>query len=185
MQAETIYRQILAVNPKSFDALRLLGVVQAQRKELEPAARTLREAIALEPRHPVAHFNYANVLRDLARSDEAIASYDKALALKPDYLDALNNRGNLLLDLKRFELALAAAIERSAKCDAEFRIFDVHGGVRCFVAKGRVMRDLSGTAIRIVGTMPEIPATVRRGRHKERTPDAEPHPRCGGRVPGL
>ncbi|MET0789946.1 MAG: EAL domain-containing protein [Polyangiaceae bacterium] len=64
------------------------------------------------------------------------------------------------LDRPRFELALADAIERSAECDAEFRVFDVHGVVRHFVAKGRVMRDSSGTAVRIVGTMQEIPAAV-------------------------
>ncbi len=76
------------------------------------------------------------------------------------------------LDRPRFELALAAAIERSAECDAEFRIFDVHGAVRCFVAKGRVMRDLSGTAIRIVGTMQEIPATVVTERRMRRQQSA-------------
>ena len=64
------------------------------------------------------------------------------------------------LDRPRFELALAGAIDRGAECDAEFRVFDVHGGVRYFVAKGRVMRDSSGAAVRIVGTMQEIPATV-------------------------
>jgi PAS fold. len=42
------------------------------------------------------------------------------------------------LDRPRFELALADAIERGAECDAEFRVFDVHGAFRCFVAKGRV-----------------------------------------------
>ena len=76
------------------------------------------------------------------------------------------------LDRPRFELALAAAIERSAKCDAEFRIFDVHGAVRCFVAKGRVMRDSSGTAIRVVGTMQEIPATVVTERRMRRQQSA-------------
>ncbi len=64
------------------------------------------------------------------------------------------------LDRPRFELALADAIERGAECDAEFRVFDVHGACRYFVAKGRVMRDSSGAAVRLVGTMQEIPAAV-------------------------
>ncbi|MET0917044.1 MAG: EAL domain-containing protein, partial [Burkholderiales bacterium] len=63
-------------------------------------------------------------------------------------------------DRPRFELALADAIERGAECDAEFRVFDVHGASRYFVAKGRVMRDSSGAAVRLVGTMQEIPAVV-------------------------
>ena len=64
------------------------------------------------------------------------------------------------LDRPRFELALAAAIDGGAECDAEFRVFDVHGAHRFFVAKGRVMRDSSGAAVRVVGTMQEIPAEV-------------------------
>ena len=64
------------------------------------------------------------------------------------------------LDRPRFESALADATERGAECDAEFRVFDVHGACRYFVAKGRVMRDSSGAAVRLVGTMQEIPAAV-------------------------
>jgi len=64
------------------------------------------------------------------------------------------------LDRPRFELALANAIERGAECDAEFRVLDIHGACRHFVAKGRVMRDSSGAAVRLVGTMQEIPAAV-------------------------
>jgi diguanylate cyclase (GGDEF)-like protein/PAS domain S-box-containing protein len=64
------------------------------------------------------------------------------------------------LDRPRFELALADAIERSAECDAEFQVFDVNGSLRCFVAKGHVMRDSSGAALRLVGTMQEIPPAV-------------------------
>ncbi|MET0203888.1 MAG: EAL domain-containing protein [Casimicrobiaceae bacterium] len=64
------------------------------------------------------------------------------------------------LDRPRFERALAEAIEHGAECDAEFCVFDVHGASRHFVAKGRVMRDSSGAAVRVVGTMQEIPAVV-------------------------
>jgi len=64
------------------------------------------------------------------------------------------------LDRPRFEFAVASAIERDAECDAEFQIFDVHGSLRSFMAKGRVMRDAGGAAIRLVGTMQEIPAAV-------------------------
>jgi diguanylate cyclase (GGDEF)-like protein/PAS domain S-box-containing protein len=64
------------------------------------------------------------------------------------------------LDRPRFELTLSEAMEHGDECDAEFRAFDVHGALRYFVAKGRVMRDSSGAAVRLVGTMQEIPATI-------------------------
>jgi len=64
------------------------------------------------------------------------------------------------LDQPRFQSALADAIEGGVECDAEFRVIDLHGACRYFVAKGRVMRDSSAAAVRLVGTMQEIPATV-------------------------
>jgi diguanylate cyclase (GGDEF)-like protein/PAS domain S-box-containing protein len=74
------------------------------------------------------------------------------------------------LDRPRFELALAYAIESGVECETEFRVFDVHGDLRHFVAKGRVMRDSTGAAVRVVGTMQEIPAaavTERRMRRQQ------------------
>jgi diguanylate cyclase (GGDEF)-like protein/PAS domain S-box-containing protein len=65
-----------------------------------------------------------------------------------------------LLDVPRLELVLDDAIQRGSQCDAEFRIADVHGGQRWFTIRGRVVRDASGAAIRIVGTMQEIAAAV-------------------------
>ena len=64
------------------------------------------------------------------------------------------------IDRPRFELALSEAFERGNECDVELRVLDIHGGLRWLVAKGRVMRNSSGAAIRVVGTMQEIPATV-------------------------
>jgi diguanylate cyclase (GGDEF)-like protein len=64
------------------------------------------------------------------------------------------------LDVPRLELVLADAIERGSECDAEFRVADLFGGQRWFTVKGRVMRDAAGSAVRVVGTMQEIPAAV-------------------------
>jgi diguanylate cyclase (GGDEF)-like protein len=61
-------------------------------------------------------------------------------------------------DRPRFEQAVEHAIATGGELDIEFRIADVHGGLRCFTAKGCLMRDVG--AARIVGTMQEIPAAV-------------------------
>ncbi len=49
-----------------------------------------------------------NVLNNLQRYQEALASYDQALELKPDKDQAWNNRGNVLDDLQRYQEALAS-----------------------------------------------------------------------------
>jgi diguanylate cyclase (GGDEF)-like protein len=72
------------------------------------------------------------------------------------------------IDRPRFERAIASAIESGDECDPEFQLFDMHGGLRCFMAKGRVMRDADRTAIRIVGTMQEIPASLLTERRMRR-----------------
>src|SRR6516162_785155 len=52
--------------------------------------------------------NRGNVLRELKRLEEALASYDKAIALKPDYTEAFNNRGLALQELNLLDDALAS-----------------------------------------------------------------------------
>jgi len=63
------------------------------------------------------------------------------------------------VDRSRFEAAIAHALG-NGEIDTEFRVIDIAGLARWFVARGRVLRDAGGQAVRIVGTMQEIPATV-------------------------
>jgi diguanylate cyclase (GGDEF)-like protein len=63
------------------------------------------------------------------------------------------------VDRPKFEIAVAHALD-NGEIDTEFRVMDIAGLARWFVARGRVLRDAAGVAVRIVGTMQEIPATV-------------------------
>jgi diguanylate cyclase (GGDEF)-like protein len=63
------------------------------------------------------------------------------------------------VDRARIEDAIAAAAGGN-DTEFEFRVLDVGGLARWFTARGRVMRDAAGTALRVVGTMQEIPPTV-------------------------
>ena len=54
-------------------------------------------AVAVNPRNTAAFYNRAGILRDMARFEEALQSYDRALALKADHFGALNNRGAVLM----------------------------------------------------------------------------------------
>lgn len=105
-EAERIYRLILRAEPNQFDALHLLGVLEAQRGNHGEANRLLGRALNVNPRSVDALNNRANVLRTLGRNSEALASCDRALSIKPNFAEALNNRGNVLHDLHRLEEAL-------------------------------------------------------------------------------
>src|SRR5689334_6525108 len=68
--AETIYREILMVDPNHFYATHFLGVIAAQTGQFEAAAGLIAQAIALNPDDVDAHSNLGNVLQDLGRLDE-------------------------------------------------------------------------------------------------------------------
>jgi tetratricopeptide (TPR) repeat protein len=75
---------------------------------LDQAERLYRQALELKPDHVPALCNRGAALRDLGRTNEALASYDAALALQPDHVWSLNNRGVALIDLGRPQEALAS-----------------------------------------------------------------------------
>jgi predicted O-linked N-acetylglucosamine transferase (SPINDLY family) len=104
--AADIYLQILAREPKDFEALHALGLVRYQSGQLDEAERLIAEAIAVKPQAADAIYNRACLLAKMSRPDEALRAFDAALAIKPDYLEALVNRGNLLAGVNRHAGAL-------------------------------------------------------------------------------
>lgn len=91
--AERIYRQILAQDPRQADALHLLGLVLYARGEAPAAAELVRQAVAAQPRSAVFHFNLGNILRDAGDLAGALAAHRQAVALQPDEADYHNNLG--------------------------------------------------------------------------------------------
>ncbi|WP_434109316.1 tetratricopeptide repeat protein [Paraburkholderia caffeinilytica] len=93
-EAEELYREILELKPRHFDALQLLGSLALQAGRVQEGIDLLRKALAINPRQAPLHSNLAYALNALHRFDEALRSADRALALQPGFPDALNNRGN-------------------------------------------------------------------------------------------
>jgi predicted O-linked N-acetylglucosamine transferase (SPINDLY family) len=107
-QAETLYREVLKLQPDNPDALHFLGVLESQRGRREAGLSLIDRAVAVNPRSAAAFYNRAGILREMARLEEALDSYDRALALRADHYAALNNRGAVLHDLKRYTEAVAS-----------------------------------------------------------------------------
>lgn len=106
-EAERLYREILAAEPRDFTARHLLGVARAQQGHSEEALVEITAALAIRPDDPDALLNHANMLKTLNRPGEALAGFGRALAVRPNWPQALNNRGTVLQALGRFEEALA------------------------------------------------------------------------------
>ncbi|MGE5537264.1 MAG: tetratricopeptide repeat protein [Gemmatimonas sp.] len=106
--AERLYRSVLAADPRQFDALHLLGVVEAQRGRFAAAEPLLRAALDINPAAAQARAHFSFVLTELKRYDEALANCDAALAAQPGDAELLRNRAMLLTALRRNEEAIAA-----------------------------------------------------------------------------
>lgn len=105
-EAERLFQQVLAVNPRHADSLHLLGVIAYQTGRRDLAVDLIRKAIAINPREASLQSNLGNLFLQQGRLDEAVACYRKAIELKPNLSEALNNLGNALRALKQLDEAV-------------------------------------------------------------------------------
>jgi tetratricopeptide (TPR) repeat protein len=107
-EAETVYNQILSLDPDQVESRHLLGFLLHQRGDSAQALRHIDRALQTYPDDAVA-LNYRGMaLHALKRFDEAQASYQRAITVRPDFLEALINRGSTLKELQRFDEALTS-----------------------------------------------------------------------------
>jgi len=106
-EAESIYKKILDIDTDDFDALHMLGVIQAQRGRYEEAEGLLRRALSVDGNAAQCLHNYGTVLAKLRRFDDAIKSYRAAIKIIPS-APIHADHGNALFELGRYDEALAA-----------------------------------------------------------------------------
>ncbi len=126
MEAEAIYRELLANEPAQVDALHLLGVLAGQAGREVEAISLISGAIALRPDIPAQHNNLGNVLRQVGRLQPAIESFRTAVGLDPCYARAWNNLGNALKDDGQTAAAIEA-YQRSIELAAD--VPEVHSNI--------------------------------------------------------
>ena len=156
-EAEGIYRQILAHDPRHADSLHLLGVIAHQAGRGELAVKMIREAIAVSPGNAAFHSNLGEAHRRLGQFAEAAAEYGRAVQLKPDYAEALSNLGNVLAKAGRFDEAVAHCRRALA---IKPQLADAHNNLGvALVQSGRI--DDAVTAFReAVRLSPDVPGLL-------------------------
>ena len=114
-QAETIYRQVLELEPENSIALHLLGVVAYQVKNYDVASGFISKAIQISPNIPTFYNSLGNVHSDYGpQLDKAIECYKKVIALDSKFYEAHRNlgsvfwkQGKLTKAIKCYQRALA------------------------------------------------------------------------------
>lgn len=109
-QAESLSRQILAVDPAQPDALHLLGLTEWRRGRRDDAVSHVRQAVSSRPERPQPYNSLGVMLRELGDLAGAEQAFRAALERAPDQLDPLTNLGNVLGELDR--LADAETLHR-------------------------------------------------------------------------
>jgi len=107
-QAESIYRQILAVQADHADALQFLGMLLHQLGRTADAWEFVNRAVAASPSNPRFLCNAAAVLRSTGRLDEAISYCHRAIELSPQYAEAHGNLADALAAAGRLDEAVAS-----------------------------------------------------------------------------
>src|SRR6185312_5240749 len=62
VEAESLYRRLLAIQPNAFAPLHMLGVLLAQRGQTDQALEMIGQALRINPRDAAALVNFGNVL---------------------------------------------------------------------------------------------------------------------------
>lgn len=107
LEAERAYTTILKGSKTHPIALHMLGLLHIQQGDFADAEPLLKKAVRVDPGNPHVVFNYANVLRALDKTDDALAWFAKVIALSPNFAEAHLNRGAILLARKELHGAIA------------------------------------------------------------------------------
>jgi Flp pilus assembly protein TadD len=125
-EAEGLYRQILAANPRQASVLNYYGVLAIQNGQIELAVKLLRRAVAANPTDAHYHCNLGEALRQSGRAESAITSLKEAIGLNPGLAVAHNNLGIALAAAKDFDRAIAA-YQRATQLQPDYA--EAHGNL--------------------------------------------------------
>jgi predicted O-linked N-acetylglucosamine transferase (SPINDLY family) len=92
-QAQTIYQQVLQVQPDNSDALHLLGLIALQLQNYDEAIDLIQQAIRINNTVPNYYNSLGNAFREQNQLTDATANYQRAVALDPQFAEAYNNLG--------------------------------------------------------------------------------------------
>lgn len=130
--ARTAYKTILTTNPKDFNALHLLGVIETQTGNLENAIEYFTQAIAINSTSAHVFNNRAGLYTFLKQPELALADCDTAIKLDPNFAEAQLNRSQILLNLGDYKAALSS-------CD---KVISLKGYPEAYNTRGAILKKM-------------------------------------------
>lgn len=105
-EAESVFDQLLTLNPTNATALNAKGVALFQQGKIQEAIPVFDLAIQADSTSYKPWFNRGNAKMEQEKYKEALADFNIATALDPSQTDILFNRGTALLNMEEYEDAL-------------------------------------------------------------------------------
>jgi len=105
-QAEVLYREILSYNDKDTDANYMLGVILAEKADLDSAMNFLNKAIEANPQYPDSYFILAKIQQAKEEYQKAFDSCLNATSLDDEFDEAWSLLCNLSTWLKNNDQAI-------------------------------------------------------------------------------
>lgn len=106
-EAAALYEQIIAQQPRHFDAAHLRGVIALQEGNYEEAERRIRAALQWNPDDVAALGNLGTALLRAGKSEAAHKNFERTTRLQPNSEVPWGNLGAVLRQMGRSEEALA------------------------------------------------------------------------------
>ena len=156
-EAQTLYRRVLAMDPRHADSLHRLGVIAYQAGQPQSAVELIRKAIAQNAVAAPYHLHLGLALAALGRVEEAVAASRIALKLDPRQPDIHNNLGVLLMQLGQW--AAAADCYRHAIALAP-ELPNAHGNLGIVLRWMGKSAEAMASLIRSLDIQPEQPEVL-------------------------
>ena len=90
-EAEKLYKKVLALDSKNYDATRHLGIARLDQGDHEKAEYFFKKAISIRSDLPEAYNNLAAVFFRIRKYEKATEYYNACLKINSSYLPAINN----------------------------------------------------------------------------------------------
>ncbi len=104
--AENLCKENIRIDPKNFDSLHLLALLNYRQGKMELSKNIFEKAEKINSKSPIFFSNYGTLLKDMSLYHEALAHFSASILLRPDYANAYFNRGTVYFILEKYEEAI-------------------------------------------------------------------------------
>ena len=123
------FDEVLFLNPKDIDALKLKGKLLLMDKEYQKAIKYIEKAIKLDSDDAILWGNLAEAYLNIGNVNKGLECCDKALAIDSDNFDILFTAAKLHYELNQLDKAMDYATKAKELNETDLALIDLIGKI--------------------------------------------------------